>query len=109
MAVDEFFVDPARLLYRRFDRQTNPVVEELLETHARLFTHWSEADFEELHSRVGTGGPLTVEGALAAVEHMNQSELMERFAAILESDGRDFFADLVNSYYQRKILPPKEQ
>ena len=30
--VDEFFVDPAQLLYRRFDRQTNPVVAEVIET-----------------------------------------------------------------------------
>jgi len=29
--VDELFLDPGQLLYRRFDRQTNPVVEELME------------------------------------------------------------------------------
>ena len=33
--VDEFFVDPAQLLYRRFDRQTNPVVAEVIETPRR--------------------------------------------------------------------------
>ena len=54
--VDEFFVDPAQLLYRRFDRQTNPVVAEVIETHGELFDGWTEADFDELHSRVGTGG-----------------------------------------------------
>ncbi len=31
VAVDEFFVDPAQLLYRRFDRRTNPVVAEVLQ------------------------------------------------------------------------------
>ncbi len=36
--VDEFFVDPAQLLYRRFDRQTNPVVAEVLERHGELST-----------------------------------------------------------------------
>jgi transcriptional regulator with XRE-family HTH domain len=66
--VDEFFVDPAQLLYRRFDRQTNPVVAEVLEGHGELFDGWTEADFDELHSRVGAGGALTVEGTLAQIQ-----------------------------------------
>ena len=56
VAVDEFFVDPAQLVYRRFDRQTNPVVAEVIEEHKELFRGWTEADFDELHSRVGAGG-----------------------------------------------------
>ncbi len=59
VSVDEFFVDPARLLYRRFDRQTNPLVEEVLQDQGELFEGWREADFDELHSRVGAGGALT--------------------------------------------------
>ena len=37
-----------------------------------LFDGWTEADFDELHSRVGTGGALTVEGTLRPSGHMNQ-------------------------------------
>ena len=53
VSVDEFLVDPAQLLYRRFDRQTNPLVAEVIKDHKELFAGWSEADFDELHSRVG--------------------------------------------------------
>lgn len=84
--VDEFFVDPSRLLYRRFDRQTNPLVAEAIETHGELFDGWTEADFDELHSRVGTGGALTIEGALVAVQQMNHNrELHEALDLLLES------------------------
>ena len=56
VAVDEFFVDPAQLLYRCFDRRTNPAVDEVLQDDPELFEGWGEADFDELHSRVGAGG-----------------------------------------------------
>ena len=64
ISVDELFIDPAQLLYRSFDRLTNPMVEEVLENHGELFHGWTQADFDELNSRVGLGGPLTMEGAL---------------------------------------------
>ena len=100
--VDEFFVDPAQLLYRRFDRHTNPVVAEVLETDGILFDGWTEADFEELHSRVGTGGPLTVEGALRAVRLMNQKrELHEKLDLILESSQAEVAAGVLNVLYEK--------
>ena len=80
VSVDEFFVDPAQLLYRRFDRQTNPLVAEVVADHKELFAGWSEADFDELHSRVGTGGALTVEGAVTAVRQMNRKRRLAREA-----------------------------
>ena len=52
VSMDELFIDPAQLLYRRFDRQTNPMVEEALATHGELFQGWTQADFDELNSRV---------------------------------------------------------
>ena len=61
VSVDEFFLDPARLIYRRFDRQTNPLVAELIEAESDLFAGWRQGDFDELHSRVGAGGALTRE------------------------------------------------
>ena len=72
VSVDEFFLDPARLIYRRFDRQTNPLVAELIAEQGELFAGWRQGDFDELHSRVGAGGALTREGALAAVHLMNR-------------------------------------
>jgi len=44
-----------------------------IERHKDLFRGWTEADFDELHSRVGAGGALTVEGALAPVREMTAS------------------------------------
>jgi transcriptional regulator with XRE-family HTH domain len=100
--VDELFVDPARLLYRRFDRQTNPVVTDVVETYAELFDGWTEADFDELHSRVGAGGPLTVEGALQAVRQMNRKhELHEKLDLLLESSHAELAAGILEVLYAK--------
>ena len=103
--VDEFFVDPAQLLYRRFDRQTNPVVAEVIETHGKLFKGWSEADFDELHSRVGTGGALTVEGTLKAVGQMNHKrELHEKLDLLLESSHAEVAAGILDVLYEEIVV-----
>lgn len=85
--VDELFVDPARLLYRRFDRATNPAVAELVEREPELFDDWTEQDFDELHSRVGVGGALTEEGARRAVEHMNRKRRLHQMLDVLLETG----------------------
>jgi len=104
---DEFFVDPAQLLYRRFDRDTNPAVREAIETHPNIFAGWTMADFDELHSRFGTGGPLTVDGALAAAREMNtKRDLHEKLAVLLESSQAEVIAGIVELLYQKAV---KEQ
>ena len=103
--VDEFFVDPAHLLYRRFDRQTNPLVAEVLETHGELFDGWTEGDFDELHSRVGTGGALTADGALTAVRHMNHKrEMHEILDLLLESSHTKLATGLLNVLYSNVLV-----
>jgi transcriptional regulator with XRE-family HTH domain len=103
--VDEFFVDPAQLLYRRFDRRTNPVVEEVLQGHAELFEGWGEADFDELHSRVGTGGPLTLEGTLTAVRQMNRKrELHDKLDVLLESGQARTIGGIIDLMHQQAII-----
>jgi transcriptional regulator with XRE-family HTH domain len=105
VAVDEFFVDPAQLVYRRFDRQTNPVVAEVIEEHKELFRGWTEADFDELHSRVGAGGALTVEGTLAAVEQMNRRrQLHDKLDLLLESSQAEVTAGIVNVLYEKVLV-----
>ncbi len=102
--VDEFFVDPAKLLYRRFDRRTNPVVAKVVEEHRELFHNWTEADFDELHSRAGEGDTLTVKGILAAVRHMNRKrELHEKFDILLESAHAEIAAGVLNVFYQETV------
>jgi transcriptional regulator with XRE-family HTH domain len=103
--VDEFFVDPAQLLYRRFDRQTNPLVAEVLGTHGELFDGWTEADFDELHSRVGTGGALTVEGALTTVRQMNRKrELHDKLDLLLESSHAEVAAGILDVLYEKVVV-----
>jgi transcriptional regulator with XRE-family HTH domain len=103
--VDELFLDPAQLLYRCFDRLTNPMVEDVIHAHPELFTGWTEADFDELHSRVGKGGALTVEGALAAVGQMNRRrELHEKLDLLLESSQAETIRGIVEVLYDQVAL-----
>jgi len=104
-SVDEFFLTPSQLLYRRFDRQTNPMVEEVMERHKELLAGWSEADFDELHSRVGAGGAMTFEGTLAAVNEMNRNrELHEKLALLLESSQAKLIAGVIELAYDQAVV-----
>ena len=103
--VEEFFVEPAQLVYRRFDRRTNPLVAGVIEDHKELFHGWTETDFDELHSRVGTGGALTAEGALAAVQQMNRKrELHEKLDLLLESSHAEVAAGILNVLYEKVVV-----
>jgi len=102
--VEELFLEPHQLAYRVFDRHTNPVIEEVLRNHPELFEGWTVADFDELHSRVGAGGPLTEQGALEAVRHMNRNrQLHKKLAVVLESTHRDLAAGIIELLYQKSI------
>ena len=105
VAADEFFVSPSQLLYRRFDRHTNPVVQEVIEDRPELFDGWTEMDFDELHSRFGTGGPLTAEGTLTVVGEMNRKrELQEKFAVLLESSRAKLIRGIVELMYREVVV-----
>jgi transcriptional regulator with XRE-family HTH domain len=107
VAVDEFFVDPSQLLYRQFDRSTNPVVDEVLARQPELFAGWTRADFEELHSRVGTGGPLTAEGVRHAASRMNlHRETHEKLAVLLESSQADVVRGILDLLYAQVVVKP---
>jgi transcriptional regulator with XRE-family HTH domain len=100
VSVDELFIDPSRLLYRRFDQKTNPIVSEVMEAHSELFAGWNESDFDELHSRVGTGGALTFEGTLEAVRHMNlKHEIHQKIDVLLESSRERELVGIINVLY----------
>jgi transcriptional regulator with XRE-family HTH domain len=103
--VDEFFLAPSQLLYRRFDRVTNPTVDELLGEQPGLFEGWGEADFDELHSRVGAGGAMTPEGALAAVQAMNRKRrLHDQLDVLLESSQADLVAEILDVAYRKVVV-----
>jgi transcriptional regulator with XRE-family HTH domain len=101
---DEFFLEPSQLLYRRFDRDTNPLVQQVVETHPQVFAGWTAIDFDELHSRVGTGGPLTAEGALSAARQMNATRgLQEKLALLLESSQAEVIAEIIELFYRKVV------
>jgi transcriptional regulator with XRE-family HTH domain len=103
--VDEFFLDPSQLLHRRFDRRSNPVVAGVVEDNKELFHGWTETDFDELHSRVGAGGALTAEGALAAARQMNKKrELHEKLDLLLESSQAEVAAGILNILYEKVVV-----
>ena len=101
----ELFVEPAQRAYRsKFDRGTNPVVEQVIESHPKVFAGWTTSDYDELHSRMGTGGPLTAEGALAAAHRMNaKRELHEKLSVLLESSEAKVIAGIVELMYQKVV------
>ncbi len=107
---DEFFVDPAQLVYRCFDRATNPVVAEAVEAHPELFRGWTEADFDELHSRFGTGGPLTEEGTLAAARAMNRNRAThEQLAVLLETSQAELIRGIVEAMYEKVVRSERRE
>jgi len=98
---DEFFVDPVQLAYRHFDEDTNPVVQEVVDSHPDLFADWTGADFSELHSRFGSGGPLTTEGTLQAVRQMNRNRrLHEKLSLLLESSQAKVIGGILDLMYE---------
>lgn len=105
VSADEFFQDPSLLAYRAFDRATNPAVDDAIEAHPALFAGWSQADFEELYSRMGTGGSLTHEGAVAAAEAMNaRRELLDKVTLILETHESDLLREMIELLYKRVVV-----
>ena len=106
--VDELFLEPSLLLQRRLDRGANPAVDEVISEHPDLVKGWSEADFEELYSRVGTGGSLTRHGALDAIRSMNRKrEVLRKVAVLLESGQAGVVGRIIDVLY-RDVVPEEE-
>jgi transcriptional regulator with XRE-family HTH domain len=104
VSVDEFYLNPTQLLYRHFDRKTNPGVERVVKRHPEFFTHWRETDFDELHSRVGEGGGLTDEGTVEVVRQMNRKrELHEKLDVLLESTRAKLIGGVIDLAYEEVV------
>ena len=108
VSVDEFFVNPGQLACRSFDRLTNPAIEQAVEDHPKLFADWTAADFNELESRFGIGGPLTTDGALSAAEQMNRKrELQEKLALLLETGHGEAISTILDVLYEKVVSSDK--
>lgn len=102
---DELFLEPSQLIYRRFDRRTNPVVDEVVARRPELFAGWGEADFDDLFSRFGAGGALTADGTVAAAELMNRNrQLHEKLALLLETGQAEVIRRVVEAMYEAVVV-----
>lgn len=103
--VDELFQNPSLLTRRLFDRRTNPVVDEVIARQPHLFDGWSLADFDDLYSRFGTGGQLTVDGTLASVNVINRRRAtVAKVALLLETDQADVVVGMIDLLYGRAVV-----
>lgn len=104
VSTDELFLAPSLLVQRHFDRQTNPAVDEAVASHPDLFEGWTDADFDELYSLVGTGGALTVQGAVEIVRVMNRKrETHEKLDVLLESRQGELLRELIELFYRDAV------
>jgi transcriptional regulator with XRE-family HTH domain len=102
VSADELFQGPAILPQRLFDRATNGTVEEVVSAHPDVFEGWTEAEFDELYSRVGSGGALNEAGVLAAGEAMNAKRaILRQVCVVLETSDADLLAEFVELLYRR--------
>lgn len=102
VAIDELFRPPGQHSPRRFDRATNMLVDGVVSRHAAKFANWTEADFDELYSRFGTGGQLTEDGIVAAAEATNaRRDVWRQVSVILESGEAKLLTEFVDMLYRR--------
>lgn len=106
VSTDEFFQTPSLLAHRVFDRQSNPVIDQIVSENRQVFDGWSESNFDELCSRFGAGGALTPQGALQTAERMNQNrDVHRKVAVLLESGEADLLKEFVALLYRRGVIP----
>ncbi len=102
VATDELFLDTPALFAGEFDRATNPQVAAAVDSAPERFAGWSGLDFDELHSRFGVGGELTVAGALEMADAMNdRRETLERAKQLLETSDGELLREFVDMLYRR--------
>jgi transcriptional regulator with XRE-family HTH domain len=100
--VDELFRPIGDSPAGHFDRATNGLIADLVAQRPEVFANWSEADFDELYSRFGTGGALSEAGIVATAEAMNAKRaLWTQISIVLESGESDLLAEFVEMLYRR--------
>jgi transcriptional regulator with XRE-family HTH domain len=103
--VDELFQNPTLLARRLFDRRTNPMVDEVAARNPHLFDGWTIDDFDDLYSRFGTGGELTIDGTIEAVRAINlRRSLFNKVALLLETGQSRVLQGMVDLLYEQVVL-----
>lgn len=85
---------------RDFDRGTNPMVADVADEWPELFREWTESEWDELYSSVGTGGPLTREGVVEAAATINRKRrTVQQLHVLLETHLSEVAAGLIETLY----------
>jgi transcriptional regulator with XRE-family HTH domain len=104
--VETFLIPPGGRA--AFDRDTNPAVAAAVDREPHLFSDWTPDDFDELCSRFGAGGALTVDGALTAAREMNRKRIaLEHVSVILESGEADLMYAMIDALLRRVLVTPE--
>ncbi len=107
VTADDLFHDAPRLA-TSFDRQTNPEVAAAIAANPRLFSGWSDGEFDELYSRFGHGGALSPEGAVVAATAMNRRrDLIRKVTLILETGDAELLAQFIELLHKRNLVRPQ--
>ena len=86
---------------RVFDRQTNPVVAEVVNGSPELFLGWNDEEWDELYSTFGTGGPLNRRGIVHAANNMNRKrETTHQLHILLETHMGEVAARMIGTLYE---------
>jgi transcriptional regulator with XRE-family HTH domain len=102
VSVDELFLSSSLLVHRQFDKDTNPAIGKVVAENPDLFENWTAADFEEIYSRVGTGGGLAPDGVLDAARAMNRRrELIDKLAVVLDGSQGKLVAGIIEMAHQQ--------
>ena len=79
-------------------------MEGIVSNRPELFEGWTEADFDELYSRFGTGGALTTSAAEIVMAMNRQRDVHQKVALLLESSEAQLLSGLVDLLYQKIIV-----
>ncbi|MDA0832200.1 MAG: helix-turn-helix transcriptional regulator [Planctomycetota bacterium] len=96
---------------RNYDRELNLMLNGLVysvfQATPRLFSEWTNDDWDELYSTFGVGGAMTEEGILFAAEQINRKRtICHQLQVILETEHGETAARVIGALYQLATAPP---
>jgi transcriptional regulator with XRE-family HTH domain len=107
VTVDDLFQRAGLQSARQFDRVTNSLVTSFVASYPDMFQNWSDAEFDELYSRFGTGGQLTEAGIAAAAQATNtKRDVWRQVSVILESGEAKLLTEFIDLLYGRVTVTP---
>ncbi len=100
--------EPVGRTYERvLNRSLKRIVEDVYDRIPRLFSGWSQTDWDELYSTFGVGGALTTAGVQNAVEKINRRrDVSHQLQVVLETEHAETAVRLIQALYQLALTAP---